>query len=187
VSVFFIAFLSVISLLTNGNALYLNNFGRGLYVNQLTDWYPFLPASFINLDFAAQLIEKTSPLNYSQAMFYFNIINILLVILFSFLFGRYIYFHQRDLFSSRHSAFITMGSFISIFIILLLTYLSFTYKEIEWGYINWTYISDERYFAFVYIFMSLLFFICLYYYKAFFKRPLTGFLFLLQCAVLSLK
>jgi len=183
VSVFFIAVLSVISLLTYGNALYLNNFGRGFYVNQLTDWYPFLPASFINLDFAAQLIEKFSQLNYSQAMLYFNIINILLMILLSFLFGRYIYFHKRDLFSSRYSAFITIGSFISIFTILLLAYLSFTYKEIEWGYISWTYISDERYFAFVYIFMPLLFFICLYYYKAFFKRPLTRFIvFIAMCS-----
>ena len=175
VAAFFIAVLSVISLLTYGNAVYLNNFGRGFYINQLADWYPFLPASFINLDFAAQLIEKISPLNYSQAMSYFNIINILLAILLFFLLGRHIHFKKRNLFSSSHSAFIIIGSLISIFIILLLAYLSFTYKKIQWGYINWTYVSDERYFAFVYIFFLLLFFICLYHYSAFFKRPLIRF------------
>lgn len=179
---FFLAILFAFSLFISSNALHLNDFGRGFYFNQLTNWYPFLPASFINLDFAAQLIEKILPWTYTQAMFLFNIINLVLFILGLSLLGRYIYFYNKNLFSSNHSSFITVGSFTSISIILLLVYLSFTYKEIEWGYIKWTYISDERYYAFLYIFVPILFFICVHHFKPFFKRSFFRlFVFLTLC------
>src|SRR5688572_643232 len=70
-SVFFLALIIAFNLFTSGNTLFVQDFGRGIFVSQLTKWYPFLPASFISLDFAAQLIERISGLAYGVVMFFF--------------------------------------------------------------------------------------------------------------------
>lgn len=184
-SILFMAGLFVFSLFISGNALHVNDAVRGIYFNQLADWYPFLPASFINLDFAAQLIEKTSFLDYTHVMLYLKIINLLLSISLLFFLGRYLSLNKKNFFSTKHSSFILVGSALSIFILLLLTYLSLTYKELHWGHLKWTYVSDERYFALFYIFIPVLFFICLQYFKPFFKSFFARFfVFLILCCFL---
>lgn len=166
----FLALLFLFNLMTAGNALYIHNVGRGFYMNQLVDFYPFLPASFSNLDFAAQLIERFSGIEYSRGMFWFKIINVLLFTFLLISLLRYVGLHKKNLPFTSHFVFIVTGSAISITIILLLAYLSLTYKELTWGLTTWTHVQDARYFSFIYIFILLLFFISLHHCTSFFKR-----------------
>ncbi len=166
----FLILLFVFNLLTAGNALYVHNVGRGFYVNQVVHYYPFLPASFINLDFAAQLMERFSGLDYSRVMFYFKVINVLLFIFLLISLLRYAGLHKKNSLFTNHFIFIITGSAISITIILLLAYLSLTYKELTWGLTKWTHVQQARYFSYLYIFMPLLFFVSLHHYASFFKR-----------------
>lgn len=185
-SVFLLALLFIFNFYTAGNALYVHDIGRGVYVNQLARWYPFFPASFINLDFAAQLIEKISGAGYSRVMVYFNIINLLFFIFFLIFLVRYIYTYKNKSPFSSHFIFIIIGSGIAIIIILLLAYLSLTYKELVWGLTKWTHVQHARYFSYIYIFVPLLFFVCLHNYTSFFKRPFMRiFAFILLCCLVT--
>ena len=155
--------------LYSGSAAHVYDTGRGVFFDQVIRWYPFLPASVINLDFAAQLVERVSGIEYTRVMFILEILNAVLFILLCFLLFRFIFRNVRSLFSTR-SILITGGSSISILIILMLAYLSLTYKAQDWGEYKWTYSYDIRYFAFIYILVPLLFFAALYFYPANFKN-----------------
>lgn len=179
---FLLSLFFVFNLFTAGNALYVHNVGRGFYFSQLLRWYPFFPASFINLDFAAQSIERISRVEYSRIMFFFRIINIVHFVLFLVLLMRFLYTDKTKMPFSRHFIFIIIGSAISITIILLLAYLSITYKELTWGLTKWTHVQDARYFSYIYIFIPLLFFIGLHYYASFFRRSFIRiFVFIALC------
>ncbi|HET9745992.1 MAG TPA: hypothetical protein VFP97_09775 [Chitinophagaceae bacterium] len=170
VSLVSLVLLLAFNLYTSGNALFVHDFGRGIFPGQLARWYPFLPASFINLDFAAQLTERISGLPYSRFMFYMEILNPVLFVLLIILLGRYIAVHKFNIAFSRHSLFIVLGAAISICILLLLAYLTLTYKAIPWGLIRWTHSQHARYFAFIYIFIPMLVFVWLQYYGSFVKK-----------------
>jgi hypothetical protein len=62
----------------------------GFFPHQIVHWYPFLPASFINLDFAAQLIARVSKFDYSNIFFLFEPINVLLFAVLIFLLIRFV-------------------------------------------------------------------------------------------------
>lgn len=163
------------SFFTSGNALFVQDFGRGFFYDQLVNWYPFIPASFINLDFAAQLVEKIMGITYSLVMSFSEVINAFLFVLLLILLWRYVGKFKKQLPLSTHSLFIIIGAAISITVIGLLAYLTLTYKSLSWGYINWTHSQHARYFAFIYIFIPLLFFTCLYHYRSSFKKPIALF------------
>jgi hypothetical protein len=149
--------------------LYVTNVGRGFFIDQFAECYPFLPASFINIDFGAQLIQTISGLDYSRIMFLLKIINPVIFVLLLFLLWKYINKQKNSLQFPNHSLLIILGSFISLSILLLLAWLTLTYKELSWGYYRWTFVQDPRYFAFIYAFIPILFFICLHYYSSYFK------------------
>jgi len=84
---------------------------------------------------------------------------------------------------SNHSIFIICGALVSSVILLLLAWLTLTYKELSWGFYKWTHVQDPRYFAFIYVFVPLLFFICLHYYNSSLKKPIIRFLvFIILCS-----
>lgn len=181
-SVFFLAALFAFSLFTSGNALFVQNFGRGIFIDQLAKWYPFLPASFINLDFAAQLTEKIARISYGRFMFFSEIINPLLFVLLLIFLWKYLISYKKDRQLSNHFLFITIGSFIGITILLLLVYLTLTYKAIPWGQIRWTHSQHARYFAFIYAFIPLLLFVCLQHYGHLIKKSFVKiFVFIVLC------
>ena len=169
-SVFFLAVLFIFSLFASGNALFVQDFGRGVFVDQLAKWYPFLPASFINLDFAAQLIEKFVRISYSRVMYGAEIINAILFVVMLVMLFKYLVAFKKNRRLSNHSLFITIGSFIGIIIIFLLAYLTLTYKALPWGLIRWTHAQHARYFAFIYAFIPLLLLVCLQHYSYLTKK-----------------
>jgi len=178
VSVLFLVLLFAFTASYSGNAVHIYNSGRGVFFDQVIRWYPFLPASFINLDFAAQQVEKVSDVAYSRVISSLEIINAIFFLFLFILLTRYLISYNRRIFLVQHSVFIITGSLISIIIIIMLAYLSLTYKAQDWGAYKWTYSYDIRYFAFIYIFIPILFVTVLYYYPAYFKR------FLPRCFVL---
>ena len=184
-SICFLILLFVFNLLTAGNALHVHNVGRGFYLNQFVQFYPFLPASFINLDFAAQLIERFSGFDYSRVIFYFKIINVFLFIFLLVCLMRYVGLHKKNATFTNHFIFTTSGSAISVAIILLLAYLSLTYEQLTWGLTTWTHVQDARYFSFIYIFILILFFVSLDHYASFFKRAFMRIVVLIVLCVLG--
>lgn len=174
-SVFFLILFFVFSISTSGNALYVTDVGRGFFFNQFAACYPFLPASFINIDFGAQLIQSVFGLEYSRVIFYLQMINPVIFMVLTFLLSRYINRRKANLQFSNHSLFIMIGSLISIIIILLLAWLTLTYKELSWGFYRWTYVQDPRYFAFIYVFLPFVLFVCLHHYSPSFRKPIIRF------------
>ena len=154
----FIIFQITFTYAHNGNVAHIYETGRGVFPHQIVHWYPFLPASFINLDFAAQLIARISTLEYSNIFLLFEPLNALLFAVFIYLFIRYVKKMKRGTELSHHAIFIVTGSTIALSIILLLAYLSLTYKILDWERDKWNYCNDIRYFAFIYIFVPLVFF-----------------------------
>lgn len=163
------------SYFTSDNALFVQDFGRGVFLHQLMNWYPFLPASFINLDFGAQLVEKLSLFSYIQVIQFCKYLNAVLFIVLLILFFRYLFLQKNKLSLPGFSVLIITGSFISLCILLLLAWLTLTYKALSWGYQQWTHAQDARYFAFIYAMMPLLFFTCLYHYRSSFKKLIPRF------------
>ena len=175
-SAFFVILLFIFSLSVSGNALHVTGVERGLFIDQFAQCYPFLPASFINIDFGAQLIQSIIGLDYTRVISFLQIINPVILVLFIFLLWRFINTQKKNLLFSHHSLFIMIGSLVSLTIIFLLAYLTLTYKELSWGYHRWTFVGENRYFAFIYVFVPVSFFIALYHYRSFFKRPFMGLL-----------
>lgn len=183
----FLFLLFAFNIYVSGNALFVHDFGRGIFVDQLTKWYPFLPASFINLDFFAQLVERISGLSYSRFMLVMEIINPIFLLLFVFLLFKFIAKNKYQLAGSAHSLFIITGAAVAITILLLLTYLTLTYKAIPWGYIRWTHSQHARYFAYFYIFIPMLLFVCLQHYKSFIKNSLISFLMVIALSCITIE
>jgi len=180
----FLILLFVFSLSISGNALHVTGVERGFFIDQFADCYPFLPASFINIDFGAQLIQSVFGLDYSRVIFYLQIINPGMLVVLIFLLWRYVYAKKKDLPLSNHSLFIIIGSLVSLTIILLLAYFTLTYKELSWGYHRWTFVGENRYFAFIYVFIPILFFIALHHYRSSFKKPIMWvFAFIALCSL----
>lgn len=172
--------ISLIYLNIGGNIIHINTSERGLFFNQILHWYPFIPSSFINLDFAAQLATRVTGINYRNAMLLFEVTNILLLIMFIFFIIRYVQKNKPVLVNSRNSIFFISGSVIVFCVIFLLAYLSLTYKDLEWGYIKWNFSTDERYFAFIYVFIPTLLLSFLNSYPYALKKPIVR---LLACVV----
>jgi hypothetical protein len=156
----------------SGNVVHVYDTGRGVFLDQLVRWYPFLPASLINLDFAAQLTEKISGIEYTRVIFLLEILNAILFFLLCFLFYRFFLRNKKSFFEKR-SILIVSGSVINLVIILMLAYLSLTYKAQDWGEYKWTYSYDVRYFAFIYVFTPILLFTSIYFYPNIFKPAFT--------------
>jgi hypothetical protein len=177
----------IVSLSASGNALYITNVGRGVFIDQLAECYPFLPASFINVDFGAQLVQHISGIDYSTVIVVLKIINPIFLVLLIYLFLRYINKKRSAFELSAHFLFITIGSSIAFTIILLLAWLSLTYKELSWGFYKWTHVQDPRYFAFIYILIPFLLFVCLYHYRASFKNLFSRFFILIIFCCLTVE
>lgn len=179
-----IALYFIINSSASRNALYVTKVGRGFFPDQFTEWYPFIPASFINIDFAAQLVQSFAKIDYSSTITILKISNGLVFLLLVILLWRYIRKQMRSGQFTVHFMFIALGSFISFTILLLLAWLTLTYKSISWGFYKWTHVQDPRYFAFIYIFLPLVLFACVQHCSSSFKKiPIKIFTALIFCCL----
>lgn len=157
----FIILMLSLSSWFNGNSLYVFNTERGIFFDQLIHWYPYIPAAFINIDFAAQLIAKVTGANYIDAFIFFEVVNIIFFLFLVFQLLRWYIFKRIQLIKS--SVFIISGTTISLCILSILAYFALTYKPQVWGIYLWNYNYESRYFAFIYIFLPVLVLLCLSY------------------------
>jgi hypothetical protein len=148
---------------------------RGFFPINAMRWYPFIPASFINIDFAAQRIAQFTAFNYSQAMVIFEIFNvgaIMLLLLFAVLYFKRI----RSILLSSTSGFtffLICGTIVGTIITATLVYSSITYSKEIAPSIFWTFVYEERHWGFFYLFLQLAFFGIFYFNqikKTFFSR-----------------
>lgn len=188
-SFLFLALHFSLSILLAGNALYSGNTDHGFFINQVLYCYPFLPASIINLDFAAQLIYLILKVDHGSLFFWLTILNPFLLVLLLYLFFNYVRKNKISLLHSNYSIFIVMGSLVCIIILLALFILTFFYKGqlLGSGSNLWVYISEPRYFSYLYIFILFLLFICLQYFRTNFKHQYIRFSFFLILCILAIE
>ncbi|HEX6169634.1 MAG TPA: hypothetical protein VFZ33_08075 [Chitinophagaceae bacterium] len=163
----FIILMLSLSCWLNGNSLYVIDTGRGIFFDQLIHWYPYIPAAFINIDFAAQLIAKVTGINYIDAFIFFEVVNVIFFLFLVFQLLRWFLFKRIQL--NKSSIFIMSGTAISLCILSLLAYFALTYKPQLYGIYLWNYNYESRYFAFIYIFLPILILLFLSFYKSFSK------------------
>ena len=172
---FLIFLMLFLSYTFSGNSVYVIDTGRGIFFNQVVHWYPYIPASFINLDFIAQLIARITSIGYRNAFIIFEIVNAVLFLFLIYRFLLYLFFGQT-ISLNRSSVFIISGSAISLSILLLLTYFSLTYKPQLYGIYLWNYNYESRYFAFIYIFLPITLLLCISVYSSLLKRHFSRYI-----------
>lgn len=144
----------------SGNSVFVYDTGRGIFFNQLVHWYPYIPASFINLDLVAQLIVRVSGISYTNAFKIFEVVNTVLLALVLMLLLR-CWFPLKKMQLTNPAVFILSGSAIAISILLLLSYFSLTYEPQLYGIYLWNYNYESRYFAFIYILLPIILLLCI--------------------------
>ena len=160
---------------------------RGFFPSNILRWYPFIPASFINLDFVSVQIEKLSNLKYQNVFVLFELLNILLFIFLTLLI--YQTLKQIDT-TLSFKIFILSGSVISMVILLSLLYSSLTYTSKARDSGAWTFVYEERHFGFIYLFLQIAFLGWLYFFGRYrgtiiLRRivfSLLAFLVIIECA-----
>ena len=127
----------------------------GFFPEQLTSWYPYVPASFINIDFFSSTIRKLLNINYSTVIEILRYLNILgafyiLIICYELFFKSKSYQQRMEV-----VLFLFIGFIVSLSIIFILAYLILTNRP----QFSFNYHLDGRYFAFPVIFIQFLVFI----------------------------
>lgn len=126
----------------------------GFYPGNLTHWYPFIPASFINLDFAAQQVEQVAHISYTNAFRLFEVVNtVLFFILCVFIVIRYRK-NKALLPKTKFALFIFYGVATSLLTMLILAVLALRWAAKPGPY-SWTFVMEERYFGFIYILIQI--------------------------------
>ncbi len=167
---FFLVLPFAIASANSDNVIHVANSKQGIFFDHLSHWYPFLPASLINIDFIIQQIDAITGAGYSKIFLLMEIINVVLFFLLLFLFFRYLINNRKNKSISRPFIFIVGGAIISIIIILMLGYLSLTSESEDWNGYKWTYVHDWRYFAFFCVFIPVLFFTVVNFYSSRLKK-----------------
>lgn len=152
----------------SGNPVYVVETGRGFFPGQLVHWYPYIPASFINIDFLAQLIARLPGVGYTDAFKIFEVVNVVLLLFLMFCLLRYWFWKKIE--TGNSSVFIVGGTIISLSILVILAYFALTYKPQLYGIYLWNYNYESRYFAFIYIFLPALVMLCVSRYKSLLKQ-----------------
>lgn len=140
----------------------------GLFPENLSRWYPFIPASFISLDFAALQIDRFSRLSYSDAIVVFDFLNVVLFLsMVGLLFIPTLRNKFKEIADSQYRNFLFSGSMTGLTILIVLTYSSLTYsRHIRPGSL-WTFVYEERHFGYLLLFIQFVFFSVLgFYFKS---------------------
>ena len=129
-------------------------------------WFPVAPSSFINIAFLTSQAIHVAGIPFKTSMQWLEIINA--VVIFSLLVVFLTALIRKKAFEDLSSLklFLLLGAFGSTGLVVLLGYLSLTYK-IQAGFSNnWNYVYEPRYFAFVILFFQISFLSwCFIYFK----------------------
>ena len=130
---------------------------RGFFPGNLLHWFPSSPASFIHIPFLSSQLLLRAGISLPLLLTVLEWINILVWmgllgwLLWLFFLQRY--FESLD----PWKWFVLLGTVTVAGIFVSLGYLSLTYK-MQTGFVGgWNYIYEARYYAFVFVFLQLLF------------------------------
>lgn len=138
---------------------------RGFFPENLVHWFPIVPASFINIPFLTSQSTKVAGLSFETTMLLLEVINVIavlsMIVVFFFLFLK-----KRFLAAlTPFKWFLITGFSASAATFVSLGYLSFTYAPQDWRTTLWSYVYDHRYYAFIVIFLQVVFLGWIFLYK----------------------
>ncbi len=138
----------------SGNSTHVYEASKGLYPENLLQFYPFASEAFINTNFVCTQLAIRTLKDFTWWISLLRIVCLPLQVAFLFFVLIFIY-RRKGLATEPRAIFITVGGMLCIILIAVLFYLSFTKP----GYVPppvdryWTYIGEGRYYAFVHIFL----------------------------------
>lgn len=154
ITLFFTGLLFTSLYFYSGNALPGHSTKAGFYPGHLMHWYPFIPASFINLDFAAQRVEQFFQVPYTTAFKMFRIIHEIIFAGLSVWALIGILRHRISLPKTAFGLFVFYGAAISIFTMVILAYMSLS-RPLGSPPFFWTFVAEGRYYAFINVFLQI--------------------------------
>lgn len=142
--------------LLSGSLFHVFETQKGIYPQNLLHWAPFIPESFISLDFIYTKFFSEI-MNTESFYLFFEIINA-----FAFLLLLIVVFVQlkkinRNTLPSVTKWFAIISVALSAGTLLLLIYVSLTNKEQRFHGVPWNYLTVSRYFALLFVFIQLAF------------------------------
>jgi hypothetical protein len=154
-AVFYIVLASVQYSL-NGSLLYILKTEKGIYPENLLHWAPFIPLSFVSPNF--YYVKLFSPfITFADYYSLLEIISALCFLVLSVLFYYYLKSLRFRLLLPVRQWFLFIGAAVAVGVLLLLVYATLTNKDQSFHGIPWNYITEPRYFAFVIVFIQLVF------------------------------
>lgn len=168
----FTAIFFIIMKSATGHAGYATATERGFYPENVIHWFPVVPSSFINIAFLTSQLIKITGISFYSLMLVLEIINVIVVLALLFFFLKLVFAKKTYQDLSPFKLFMITGGVASIGLLILLAYMSLTYKVQTGGPNNWNYVYEPRYFAFAVIFLQLVFIgaYFIYYRTAFIKN-----------------
>jgi hypothetical protein len=154
ITLFFTGLLFTSLYFYSGNALPSQPTKAGFYPRHLIHWYPFIPASFISLDFAAQRIEQFFQVPYTTAFKMFKLIHEIIFTGLSVWVFIKILRHRIPRPKTAFDLFVFYSAGISIFTILILAYMSLRRAPGSPPFF-WTFVAEGRYYAFINVFLQI--------------------------------
>jgi len=153
-SLFIIAFFLMIKLNT-GQVAYAAPTARGFYPENIVHWFPFIPSAFINIAFLTSQAIHLAGIPFQSSMQGLEIINVFATFLLVVFFVIVVFKKKTHENLSALKLFFLVSGFASLGLLVLLGYMSFTYKMQTGVFNNWNYVYEPRYFAFVILFLQI--------------------------------
>ena len=150
-----IALLFIVLKTYTGQAGYILQTQKGYFPENLVNWYPVIPGSFIDFPFLTSQAIKITGLSFNTVMKILETINILSVLALLALFIYWLFF--KKIFRNINPAkwLLLSGLAMSAATFLSLGWLSLTFKK-QQGYIgDWNYIYEARYYSLVIVLLQI--------------------------------
>ena len=153
-SIFIVVFLLIIKLNT-GQVAYAAQTPRGYYPENIIHWFPFIPSAFINIAFLTSQAIHLAGIPFQSSMQGLEIINVFATSILVVYFVIVVFKKKTHENAAALKLFFVVGGFASLGVLVLLGYMSFTYKTQTGAFNNWNYVYEPRYFAFVILFLQI--------------------------------
>jgi len=157
ITTLFVAGFFILMKSTTGMMSYVYETQRGFFPENVLHWFPFIPASFINIAFlTSQLIQRIH-IPFQSTMFWLEVVNILSVIILLVIIINLITKKKLLTVLIPFNWFLILGLGISAVVVSILGYMSLTNQIQQGFYSSWNYITEARYYAFINVFIQIVF------------------------------
>ncbi|HEX6847415.1 MAG TPA: hypothetical protein VF144_10565 [Chitinophagaceae bacterium] len=147
----------IIMKIGTGYAGYTTPTERGFFPENIVNWFPVFPSSYINLAFLTSQGIRITQVSFEKQMLILEGINVICILSLA-IFFIWLFFRKNFIRSLTPFNWFLVLSFAACVILFgVLGYVSLTHA-VQKGVLNdWNYIYEPRYFAFAYIFLQIAF------------------------------